>query len=247
MKIRTLIVDDEANARQVLRNILEMYVSNVEIIGEAENVKIAKEKIDTLKPQLVFLDVQMPDGTAFDLLKSLKTIDFGFIIVTAFENYAIKAIKFSAIDYILKPVNTNEVINAVEKVLLANPNEQQNKMMLDNFLNRENRRKRVILKTQNNIYSVVVEDIIRCEADKNYTTVFIEGKREILLSRTLKEIENLLSEEGFFRVHQSHLINIRKVEHYEKGGKGFVHLTDKTKVPVSSRRREHFVRLMERL
>ncbi len=247
MNIKTLIVDDEANARQVLRNILEMYVPNIKIVGEAENIQDAKKKIVLLKPQLVFLDVKMPDGTGFDLLKSLKTIDFRFIIVTAFENYAIKAIKFSAIDYILKPVNTNEVIEAVEKVMLSNPNEQQNKMMLENFLNRGNRRKRVIFKTQDNIYSVLVEEIIRCESDKNYTTVYIENNRNILLSRTLKDIENLLSEEGFFRVHQSHLINLSKVEHYEKGAKGYVYLTDKTKIPISSRRREHFMRFMEML
>ncbi len=244
--MRTLIIDDEPNVRQVLRNILELYTPQAEVIGEADSVKTGKQMIKELQPELVFLDIQMPDGTGFDLLSALESINFSFVVVTAFEQYAIKAIKFSAIDYLLKPVNTHEVIRSVEKAALSHPDEQHNRIKLDNFLNRNKSEPRVVLKTQDSIYSVKVNELIRCESDKNYSTVFLENGKSLILSRTLKDMESLLSEEGFFRVHQSHLINLRKVEYFEKSS-AMIFLSDGSKVPVSSRRKDYFIRLMEKL
>jgi two-component system LytT family response regulator len=248
--MKTLIVDDEPNARQVIRNILETYVENVEIIGEAEGVKEAIKKIGQLKPELVLLDINMPDGTGFDVIKAFKTIPFKFIIITAYEQYAIKAIRLSAIDYILKPINAQELINAIEKV--SDPiNENESLLKLDSYLrNSQNNpsERRVVFNTSEALHAIRINDIIRCESDKNYTTLFLTDKRRLVVSKTLKEVNEMLSEYGFFRVHQSHLVNLRFFERYDKQGlSGSVVLSDGNKVPVSSRRKEGLMQVIMKL
>lgn len=248
--MRTLVVDDEPNARQLVRNILELYCENVEVVGEAENVKDGLSKIHSLKPDLVLLDIQMPDGTGFDLLKKCKSISFNFIFITAYEQYAIKAIKMCALDYILKPINTNELIQAVERAADKHYAGEGLRLKLDNYienLQRDPNEKRIMVNTLDALYSIKVKDIIRCEADKNYTEVHLVTKKSLIVSKTLKEFEEMLVESGFFRTHQSHLINISFIDRYEKGLSGLVVLHDGAKVPVSSRRKDSFLQLLEKL
>ncbi len=248
--LRTIIVDDEPNARQVIRNILDLYCNQVEIVGEAENVKTGVTLIKDLNPDLVFLDINMPDGTGFDLLNKLKSLSFRFIIVTAYEQYAIQAIRKSAIDYIMKPINANELIEAVEKAALSDYRLESESVKIENYLHNLQKdidEHRIVLNTINSIYVVKVREIVRCMADKNYTEVYMVNGKQLILSKTLKDFEEMLSEYGFFRCHQSHLVNVRFIESYEKGLGGMVMMSDGSKVPVSSRRKETFLKLMEQL
>jgi two-component system LytT family response regulator len=248
--LRTIIVDDEPNARQVIRNILELYCNQVEIVGEAANVKQGLALIKDQKPDLVLLDIRMPDGTGFDLLSKARGLDFRFIIITAFEQFAIQAIKRSALDYIMKPINANELIEAIEKAVITEYRPESESVKLDNYfynLQREAHEHRIVLNTLNSIYAVKIKDIVRCMADKNYKDVFLLNGKYLTLSKTLKEFEEILTEHGFFRTHQSHLINIRFIESYEKGLGGTVVMSDGSKVPVSSRRKELFLKLMQQL
>jgi len=248
--LRTIIVDDEPNARQVIRNILELYCNQVEIVGEAANVKQGLALIKDQKPDLLLLDIRMPDGTGFDLLNKARGLNFRFIIITAFEQFAIQAIKRSALDYIMKPINANELIEAIEKAVITEYRPEAESVKLDNYfynLQREAHEHRIVLNTLNSIHAVKIKDIIRCMADKNYTDVFLLNGKYLTLSKTLKEFEEILTEHGFFRTHQSHLINIRFIESYEKGLGGTVVMSDGSKVPVSSRRKELFLKLIQKL
>jgi len=248
--MRTLIVDDEPNARQVIRNILETYVDQVEIVGEADCVADAVQKINSLKPRLVLLDINMPDGTGFDVIKACKEVFFKFIIITAYEQFAIKAIKLSAIDYILKPINGQELLNAIERV--SDPvNENYSSVKLDSYLHNNHsnaEERRVIFNTTEAIYAIRINDIIRCESDRNYSTLFLQDGNKLIVSKTLKEINEMLSEYGFYRVHQSHLINLHYFERYEKLGlAGSVILSNDDKVTVSSRRKERLMKVIMKM
>lgn len=248
--LRTIVIDDEPNARQVAKNIIEMYCDTATIIGEAENVTKGVELINKLKPDLVLLDIKMPDGNGFDLLKKVNCIDFHFIFITAFEQYAIKAIKQSALDYIVKPINTNELINAIEKASLSTPNINNQLSKLNTLTHNQSAsvsNQRIILNTQDSIYAVPVNNIIYCKADKNYTEVNIMDKPKLVISKSLKDIEKMLEGYGFFRTHQSYLINTKYISHYEKGLGGTVVMTDTSRIPVSSRKKEYFIKLMTEL
>jgi two-component system LytT family response regulator len=250
MAMKTLIVDDEPNARQVIRNILEAYIDNVEVVGEAENVKEATEQINKLKPKLVLLDIHLPDGTGFDVVKAFKQVPFKFIIITAYEQYAIKAIKLSAIDYILKPINTQELIDAIEKV--SDPvNEKTALLKLDSYLRNSQSipsERRIVFNTADAVHAIRINDIIRCESDKNYSTIYLNNGRKLIVSKTLKEVDEMLSEYGFFRVHQSHLVNLHYFERYDKQGlSGNVVLSTGDKVPVSSRRKEGLMQVIMKM
>ncbi len=249
--LRTIIIDDEPNARQVIANILELYCENVEVIGQAENVKTGISIIRKLKPDLVLLDIQMPDGSGFDLLKQIDNIDFNFIFITAHEQYAIKAIKLSALDYVLKPINANELIDAIEKAELNPPKNEEINTKLNNYhtnINKSNPDKRISINTTDSVYSIKIKDITHCKSDKNYTELFLFKKNKLLISKTLKEFETLLSEYGFYRVHQSYLVNMKFVNRFAKMGLGGnVILEDGTMIPVSSRKREGLLKYMERM
>jgi len=247
--MRVVIVDDEPNARQVVRNILEQYSKTVEVVGEANNVKEGVKILNELKPDLALLDIRMPDGTGFDILKNVEKLDFHFVFVTAYEEYAIKAIKQSALDYILKPINTNELLAAVEKAELAKPQENELTNKLNTLNDNQNLKpedRKLVLNTQESIHYIKVSDIISCTADKNYTEINIIDSRKLVISKTLKDVEEMLSGCGFFRSHQSHLINLQYISHYEKGLGGTIIMTDKSRIPVSSRKKELFIQLMSK-
>ncbi|MDZ7741752.1 MAG: LytTR family DNA-binding domain-containing protein [Bacteroidota bacterium] len=245
--LRTLIIDDEAKPRKALTNLIDYYCRDVIIVGEAFDVASGREAIAKFEPDLVLLDVEMPDGTGFDLLKSLDDIDFKLIFITAHEQYALKAIKFSALDYLLKPVNPDELIEAIRKAERSKKEELSVKLNTfnENYNRREQAPGKIVLNTSNNIYVIDIADIIRCESDQNYTRIFVEGRDMIIVSRTLKEFDEILSEQGFFRVHQSHLINLACIDHYEKGLGGTLVMKNKLRIPVSSRRKERFLRLFD--
>lgn len=247
-EIKVIVVDDELFARQSIITILNSKFSNVNIVGEAESVKDAVEIIQDKQPDLVFLDIDLTDGSGFDVVNFLKPISFQIIFVTAHQEYAIKAIKFSALDYILKPVSSFELEAAVNRLLEEKESENQ-QLKLDafaeNMQNESSKKNKIVLKTSDSIHLINVSDIMRCEADNNYTTFYISSGERIIVSKGLKEYDELLSEHGFFRVHQSHLINISCISRFDKKDGGSVVLCDEAKIPVSQRKKQKLLDIFE--
>lgn len=248
--ISIIIIDDEQKARETVADILKLHCKDVSVVAQAEDVASGIESIALYKPDVVLLDVQMPDGTGFDLLQQLDAIDFKVIFITAFQEYAIKAFKFSALDYIIKPVDPDELSVAINKA--EHSLEQENfRLKLNAFLanidNITKEVKKIVLKTADNIYVINVQDIIRCESNRNYTMFYFDGGEKLLVSKTLKEYDDLLSGYGFFRVHQSHLVNLNYISHYKKGEGGSVSMKDGSSVAVSIRKKERLMKLLDEL
>ena len=248
--MRAIIVDDEKRARETISNIIRLYCPTVEIVAEADDIDSALKVIGEQKPDLVFLDIKMPGGTGFDLLKQLGKIDFKLVFITAYSEHAVKAFKFSALDYLLKPVNPDELIAVVEKAESQMEKESVNvkfESFITNLSNITREIKKIVLKTSDSIYVINVPDIVRCEADRNYTSFLLNGGKKILVSVTLKEYDDMLSTYRFFRAHQSHLVNIDYIESYEKKDGGYLIMKDKSRVPVSVRKKETLLSLLEKI
>lgn len=246
--MRVVIIDDEVLARNTMKNILHRNHPDLEIVGEADAVSEAVKVILEQNPDLVFLDIDLKDGSGFDVLNALDEIKFKTIFATAHHEYAIKAIKFSALDYILKPVSEIEVRAAIERVKIQGLTENQNtqfEVLKNNYQNSTD--KKIVLKTSESIHLVRVQDVIRCEADNNYTTFFINGNRKIVVSKGLKEYEELLTTFAFLRVHQSHLINVKEIKRFDKKDGGFVVLSDGSEIPVSQRKKQKLLDVFESL
>jgi two-component system LytT family response regulator len=243
-------VDDEAMARETIYEMVNMYCKDAAIVGQAESVKTAVEVINKTQPDLLLLDIQLTDGTGFDLLKSLNNHSYRVIFITAFEDYAMKAFKFSAMDYLLKPIDPNELVEAVDRARVSIEDNQmsaQLKTLFTNMNTYSREGKKIVLKTANNVHIVNLMDIIRCQSDKNYTHFYIIEEESIVVSKTLKEYDEILTGFGFFRVHQSHLINLSHVKRYEKADGGYLVMSDDSVVPVSFRKKEELMKLFNSL
>lgn len=248
--IRSIIIEDELKSRDVLKSLLERYCSYVEVLAEAEGVADGIEKIKKHKPDVIFLDIQMPDGSGFRLLEKLDKIDFDVIFTTAFDQYAIRAFKYSALDYLLKPISPDDLINAVEKVRKRKLDKQINQnieVLLGNINKPEKELPKIILSTSDKIHVVDVNNIIRCESDNYYTRFFFREGAPILISKTLKENEELLSDHNFIRPHKSHLININYIKAFLRIDNGYIQMTDGSEIPVSRRKREQVVDIINHL
>lgn len=248
--MRIVIVDDEKKVRQTLGHILSMYYPKAMVVAEADTVQSAITEIEKHKPQVVLLDINLHDKTGFDLLQQIQPISFKIIFITAYQEYAVQAFKFSALDYLLKPVNPDELVLALEKAEQELKKEEYN-TQLHTFISnlgatpREN--KRIILKTQDSLHVINANEIVRCEADRNYTRFFILGKKEILVSETLKEYEDMLVPLGFFRAHHSHLVNLAHIERFEKRDGGSLIMKDGSNVPVAVRKKDQLMELLQKL
>lgn len=235
--IKTIIIDDEPKIRKGLKIMLNRHHPELEIIAEAGNVEDGVEKIATMSPKLVFLDIELSDGYSFEILNQLEKINFQIIFITAYDQYAIKAFKYSAVDYLLKPIEPSELANAIaraQKNISTVPESISPK--IDLLKENLTGLKKIILKTAKKYYIVKVASIIRCQADQSYTTFYIEDTDPIMVSKPLKEYEELLPQNLFLRVHQSHLVNKNKVVGYNK--EGFIELENSQTIPVSSRKKE---------
>lgn len=248
--MRIVIIDDEIQACNALKNMIGFYCREVEIVGMAHGVADGISLIKESNPDLVLLDIQMPDGLGFEVLKAFREPRFRVVFVTAYEQYAIRAIRFAAFDYLLKPVNPDELANAVTRAeanLMQRQYETRVQMMAEAATIPSPPMKRLVLNTAESVYVAWIDDIVRCEADQNYTHFYFGSRDRIIVSRTLKEFDEILSDCGFFRVHQSHLINLAWVDRYDKGCGGMAVLKNKIKVPVSTRKKEMFIDALRRL
>ncbi len=245
---KVLIIDDENRTRSLIAKMIDSFGLDVETIPEGENVQSGIKAIEKHNPDIVFLDIQMPDGTGFDVIRSIENKNFEVIFITAHEEFAIKAIKFSALDYLLKPVDAGELKAALEKALdLVEPEKSNGQFEALHSNIQKNEKRRLVLKTQESVHVVDLDQIIRCEADRNYTSFFLKDNKKILVSKTLKEYETLLSAHNFLRVQQSHLINIDYVDRYDKKNGGAVVMKNGSEVPLSPAKREVFFKRLENL
>jgi two-component system LytT family response regulator len=240
--ITAVLIDDESAGRGIIvQNLKRYFLNEIEIVGEADSVKSGVMIINKVKPQLVFLDIQMHDGTGFDLLDMLPKIDFALVFVTSFDQYAIRAIRYSALDYLLKPVDPDEFQIAVNSAL-DKLQQENHEAQIRNVSDTNQRYNKLALPSQEGVYMVNVDDIIRCESDNNYTRFFIVGGAKYLVSRTLKEYDDLLTDKAFCRVHKSHLINLNHVVKYVQGEGGYLILSEDHMVDVSRRRKENLLK-----
>lgn len=245
--VRSLIIDDEADAREVLRLALQKYCPEVEVLASCATPEEGLEAIRSYQPDLVFLDVQMPHMSGFDLLGQLEEINFDVVLVTAYDRYAIKAIKFSALDYLLKPVDVDDLVSAVRKARQKEHTEARYKSMLANMKNSTGSFSRLAIPTENEIVFQKLEDIIFCEADGSYTILHSADDKKQTVSKNLKEFESILPETEFCRIHHSTLVNLSHVVKYIKGEGGYVVMTGGTHLDVSRRKKEYFLQMLHKV
>lgn len=243
--VNAIIIDDEPGNIITLSEILKSYCPHIIIKGTAPDIDEAYKLIKGIKPDLIFLDIQMPGGNGFDLLNKIKDRSFETIFVTAFDNYAIKAFKYAVLDYILKPVNIDELQTAVEKAtdkLQHKQHEERIDRLLENIKKEDASLYRIGLPTINGLYFEDVKAITYLKAEGSYTKVFSESKKEELITKSLKEFEEFLPEALFCRIHHSYLINMNFVKRYFKGRGGYVEMNDGTEIEVSVRKKEEFLK-----
>jgi two-component system LytT family response regulator len=243
--MKTLIIEDEQKSREMLAGIIQKNCPELQIVGLANNVREGVEMINSLKPELVFLDISMPDGSGFDLLEQVQGHKFELIFATASDQHAIRAIKYSACDYLLKPIDIDELKTAVDKAVnrrLAAPPSMENLQFLIQQLKRPDENfQKITLPTGNAFEIVNIKDIIRCEADTSYTIFYLTEKRKLMVSAGLKNYEELLPENDFIRVHHHHLINMNHVVRFLKVDGGYAVMSDGTQIEISRRKKDAFL------
>ena len=248
--LKAILIDDEADARDALRIALEKYCPEVSVAASCDSPEKGLEAIQTQRPDLVFLDVQMPRMSGFDVLQKASPVSFEAIFVSAYDKYAIKAIKFSALDYLLKPIDIDDLIQAVNKAKIRRSQANgayQYQSVLNNVQHRSGQIDRLAVPSLEGIDFFETTDIIYCKADGNYTVIHLLNKPPKMASRNLKDFENMLGESGFCRVHHSYLINIRHVQKYVKGEGGYVIMSGGEKVDISRRKKEEFLKMLDKV
>jgi len=247
--MKLMIVDDELPAREYIKSLLDEFFPEVEVCCEAENVDSACDKILRCRPDVLLLDIDLPDGNAFDLLKRFSTINFSIIFITAYEKFALQAIKFSALDYLLKPFTCVEFNEAIHKALKKEEEAQlalQFKTLIHNFEGKQSSSK-IVLRTSESIHVIPTNDIIRLQAEGAYTSFFLINRKAIVVSKNIKEYDKLLENKGFIRSHQSHLVNSNHIVSYLKSDGGTLSMTDGSHAPVATRFKEKVIQQLEKL
>jgi two-component system LytT family response regulator len=242
--IRTVLIDDERDSISVLRRLLDSYCPEIEIVGTADGVETGAQLIRSVGPDLAFLDIEMTRGNAFDLLNRLKPVSFQVIFVTAFDEYAIKAFKCSAVDYLLKPIDIEDLREAVGKAIRyihGKSFQAQMSVLLDNMDSFRQGQQKMAIPTLTGLIFVALADIMRLEAKGAYTLIYLHKSESVMATRNIKEYEELLPGAIFFRIHNSHIINIQRIQKYLKGRGGCVVMEDGSSIEVASRRKEEFL------
>lgn len=236
--MQSIIVEDKAYIRKGLLNLLELIETDVKVVGECESVKEAVIVANACKPELIFLDINLTDGNAFEFLEQTEHLNFKVIFITAYEEFALKALKMGAVDYLLKPVDVEELKIALDKVKQLSVSEQKQKISVAKKV-WQNQDEKLILSLQDSFQVVDLNELMFCESDKGYTTFYCNDGKKHLVSKTLKEFEERLTVANFTRPHQSFMVNLKFIDKYDKSG--VIHLKNGKKIPVSSRKKEQFV------
>ena len=251
--IRVIIVDDEENSRESLRGKLDLFCPEVEILAEVGGVDQAIEAITLHKPDAVFLDIQLAGESGFDILDKIRDAEDlhpEIIFITAHNEFAIKAIKFSALDYLLKPIDPEELVKAVRKVEEEKglPKKASSlNVLVENIRQASDSPKKIVVPTSDGMHVIKLSDIIRLESSSNYTTFFINNEKSLLASKTLKEFDGMLSNYNFHRVHKSHLVNMNYLKRYVQTDGGYLVLEDGSKIPVANRKKEQLLSTLKNL
>lgn len=243
-EIRAVIIEDELVSLETLVNYLAKYCPEVKVVGEAGNIQVGRKVIQDSAPDLVFLDVEMPFGNGFDLLEALPGIDFELIFVTAFSNYALKALNMSASYYLLKPIDIDELITAVEKVKLNLNNKERlmsAQILKENLHASENRLKRIVLPELEGFEIAQLKDILYCRANDNLTDFFFQNGKKKTICKTLKHFDEMLSSSGFLRIHKSVLVNLEHVTGYKRGKGGYAQMANGHELEIAVRRKQDFL------
>lgn len=250
MNLRVVIVEDEKHSRETLKNLLMEFCKDVEVAGFGSTVQEAVEVIGSTSPDLVFMDIELQTGTGFDVLKQLEHLNFEVIFTTAFEHYAIKAIKFSSIDYLLKPIDIEELQHAVDTARKRKDQKErteQLQLLIKNISHVHSDKKKICLATSTGLEFINLTDILYCEADGSYTNFYLSPDKKLTVSKNLKEYEYLLADYNFMRVHNSFLINLFEVKRFVKSEGGYILMNNDRQVSISSGKREEFLERMATL
>jgi two-component system LytT family response regulator len=247
--MKVVVVDDERNCLEILEWMLTKDFPDVEIAAMCESPVEAIQKIKKLKPDLVFLDIEMPQYNGFEMLEKIGTYDFDVIFTTAYNQFAIRALKISALDYLLKPIDNEEFKIAVSKALNKKTFvlEEQLQILLEHFRQSKNKTKRVALTASDHLVFVDTEKIVYCESDSNYTQFFLTTGEKIVVSKTLKDVEEILSGSDFFRIHASFLVNMKHVAKFTRGDGGYVVMSNNQHLTVSRKKKEDFFEMFSKL
>ena len=242
--ITAIIVDDEPYSCETLVTLLERYCPDVKVLDICYSAASALKSINEQKPQLLFLDIEMPHMNGFEMLEKLPETDFELIFTTSYDQYAIKAIRFSALDYLLKPIDQDDLRKAVQKVAnnSNHASEQQIKILLQKLNHPTIAVNKIAIPTMEGLQMIFVESIISCAADRNYTVIMLKNGQKIIASRTLKELEEVLEDYSFTRVHHSYLVNLNEVDKYIKGEGGYLLMSNGTNIDVSRSRKEFLLK-----
>lgn len=248
--IKTILIEDDEILRKGLHEMLQLFAPNFEVMGEADTVVTALELLLKTDPDVVFLDIMLIGGTGFDVLKQYQEKKglpkFKLVFITAFEQYAIKAFRMSALDYLLKPVDPDELKEVIKKIESTNLPNQNAVALLVEQIERKNVVKKIALTTAEGIHIVAIDEIVYAKADSNYTTIVLITKKQIIVSKPLKEYEELLEDKGFLRIHQSYLINTKYVQFFDKM-EHLVHLNTNDILPVSTRKKDLLLQTISKL
>lgn len=250
MSIRALVIDNEEEIRESVVDLVKAFCPDISALSTASSVSSGIEKIKLFKPDLVFLDVELGDGTGMNVLSHFEEIPFDVIFITAHNKYAVDAFRLSAIDFLLKPINPTELVIAVQKALEKKEQNtifRQLKILNENYKSALSAEQKIVLKDSDSIYFIKTKDIIRCESEGSYTTFYLVNKEKILISKTIKEYDELLTPYGFLRTHQSHLVNTLHIKRFDRNDGGVLILENNYSVPVSQRKKESILEYLKRM
>jgi len=244
--MKAVIIEDEVNNQKFLEQTLLKFVKDLTVIGKAGNVEDGIQLINTTQPDLVYLDIELPDGNGFDILEKINDKNINVIFTTAFENYALKAFRYSAVDYLLKPFNIEELIEATERAKVQKENKDFRISFLQQQVKRpEEKIKEILIDGFDNFIKVALNKIIALVADTNFVCILTDDGEKVYSSKTLKFYEDLLDKESFLRIHRSHIINLEKIIQIDKGRTGFVTLSNQAKYEIAARRKPLLINIMK--
>ncbi|MGD1846494.1 MAG: LytR/AlgR family response regulator transcription factor [Salibacteraceae bacterium] len=243
--MKVLIVDDEPDALDNLEIMLSDWTEGIEVVGRAQGVATGVKKFRETQPDIIFLDIEMPDGNGFELLAQLPTAGFHVIFVTSHDRYMLRALRLAAIDFLLKPINPVELQSAVQRAQqkLNEKDEHTKRQVLQENLNADEP-SRLVVSDKNNIYLIEISDLLYCKGEGNYTTFYLREESPVVISKTLKTYEKLLLDEHFFRVHNSYIVNLKAVKRIEKGTSDRLVMRNGDKVPIATRRKSEVIQLL---